>query len=662
MIRIDDVQKSFGQKTILGGVSFHFPEGERIALVGANGTGKTTLLDILTGIQEPDRGELLKPARLNLGYLPQEPNPNPASTVLEELLSGGPGFIQNLVRRHRNAYTIFEKNYSEESHRAWDMVDEEFRQHHGYAIEGNARSILNGLGFRETMLDQPPTSLSGGWRMRLELAKIFLNKPNFLILDEPTNHLDLPSLVWVEGWLQNFEGTLLFVSHDQALLRRLPTMTLHLNGGKLTSYKGNFDSFLEEREQRMAEEAAFAENLKKRREHLERFVDRFGAKATKASQAQSKLKMIAKIRDLESGIDGDQALDSMHVSIPLGVHSGREVLTIRGGAVGYTAPLCEGLELLVERGQKIAVIGANGIGKSTLLKTIAQKLTPLAGDFKVGHNVNLSWFAQDQLETLNPNKTVLENVLASSTSITQQVARSILGALLFKGDDVNKFVKVLSGGEKARVGLARLLAQHANFLLLDEPTNHLDISSCEILAQAIQNYEGTVMFVSHDRQFIDSVCTHVFAMLPDGRARLFEGGLEDYQRLAKVSGFPNVLQPPTIKNDRGFPSDGSKKTEQIKTSSSSLTESEISSLRRDLQRSQKKLAEIQVEIDKKSAMVSSLDQELVTCGGDFQRATKIAAQKTLLQKELETSENQWLELSDSVEKSKSILKELGRLN
>jgi ATP-binding cassette subfamily F protein 3 len=221
VIRIEGLKKTFGVKTVLDDVSFHFPEGERIALVGANGAGKTTLLDILTGEQDLDAGQLIKPSRIKLGYLPQEPNPEPESSVLEEALAGGPGYIQDLVRRHRLVSEAMASDYSEEIHRAWDAVDDEFRQQNGYAIDGMARSILSGLGFRETMLGQPPKSLSGGWRMRLELAKIFLNKPNFLILDEPTNHLDLPSLVWVENWLQSFDGTLLFVSHDQSLLRRL---------------------------------------------------------------------------------------------------------------------------------------------------------------------------------------------------------------------------------------------------------------------------------------------------------------------------------------------------------------------------------------------------------------------------------------------------------
>jgi ATP-binding cassette subfamily F protein 3 len=659
MIRIEGLSKSFGQKSVLGDVSFHFPDGERIALVGANGAGKTTFLDILTGTLDADRGEVLRPSRLKLGYLPQEPNPSPESTVLEEVLCGGHGHIQDLVRRHRQVSLALESGYSEAIHRAWEDVDQEYRLSNGYALDGIARSILSGLGFREGMLAQSPKTLSGGWRMRVELAKIFLNKPNFLILDEPTNHLDLPSLVWVETWLKNFDGTLLFVSHDQALLRRLPTMTLHLNAGKLTPYQGNLDQFLEERERRLSEEAAFAEGLKRRREHLERFVDRFGAKASKASQAQSKLKMISRIRDLESGVTGDDSIESMSLSIPLGVTSGREVLAIKNGEIGYKEPLSRGINLLIERGQKIAVIGANGIGKSTFLKTIAGRIDALGGDFKLGHNVNFSWFAQDQLDTLDQSKNVLDNILCSSASVTQQVARNILGALLFHGDDVKKLVRVLSGGEKARVGLARLLAQDSNFLLLDEPTNHLDISSCEILAQALRDYPGTVMFVSHDRQFIDSVCTHVFAMLPDGRGHLFEGVLEDYQRQARISGFPDVLTPSSDSDGVATPSKKSiEGSQELKSESDHV---DVNRLKREMQRNQKRIIQLESEISSGQAKIADIDRRLADCGGDFQEAQKLTVQKKDLEDALAGIEAQWLELSGAVESVQNLLKKLGRL-
>lgn len=662
MIRMDGLLKSFGTKTVLNDVSFHFPEGERIALVGANGAGKTTLLDIITGVSEADKGSILKPPRLRMGYLPQEPNAQPMTSVIEEVTSGGSGYIQDLVRRHKAALQKMTDNYSDSAHRQWEDVDREYKQERGYALDGEARAILSGLGFTAAVMDQDPRQLSGGWRMRLELAKIFLNRPNFLILDEPTNHLDLPSLVWVERWLQNFTGTLLFVSHDRSLLRRLPTMTLHLSAGELTPYQGNFERFLEERERKIAEEAATADNLRRRREHLESFVERFGAKATKASQAQSKLKMIAKIRDLESDVVGEDSLDSMHISIPPGVPSGREVLTVKLGSIGYGKPLSQNINVLVERGQKIAVIGANGIGKSTLLKTIVGQTPALGGAFGLGHNVRFSWFAQDQLATLNLNKSVLDNVLESSAKVTQQVARNILGSLLFRGSDVDKRVGVLSGGEKARVGLARLLLQEANFLIMDEPTNHLDISSCEILTQAIQDFPGTVLFVSHDREFIDGVCTHVYAMLPDGRGQIFEGKLDDYKRQAKLSGFPDVLEPVTANPGDQKTSENSKSAanNMDAPAGEKISEQEVIALKREAQRLQKRLASLDSEISKLTAAISECDRHLETAHSDFELAATIASEKTDAVRELEKTELEWLELSESVESIKSILAQIGR--
>lgn len=656
MIRIDGLKKSFGTKSILENVTFHFPEGERIALVGPNGAGKTTLLDILTGVTDYENGEILKPSRLRLGYLPQEPNTHPMASVVEEAVCGGDGYVQTLVRRHRTALDKMTAAYSEANHRAWEILDDEYKRERGYSLDSDARAVLAGLGFSPAMMHKDPRELSGGWRMRLELAKIFLNRPNFLILDEPTNHLDLPSLVWVEKWLQAFTGTLLFVSHDRTLLRKLPTVTLHLHNAKLTAYQGNFDRFLEERERRMEEEAAQAENLRKRREHLEKFVDRFGAKASKASQAQSKMKMIARIRDLEADVGGDDQFDTMHVSIPLGPPSGREVLRIKAGAIGYDKPLSRNLNLLIERGQKVAIIGANGIGKSTLLKTVVAAVPSIEGVFETGHNVRFAWFAQDQLETLNSAKSVLENVLESSPKATQGVVRNVLGSLLFRGDDVNKRVGVLSGGEKARVGLARLLMQEANLLLMDEPTNHLDISSCEVLSQAIQEYEGTVVFVSHDREFIDAVCTHVFAMLPDGRGQLFEGKLDDYRRLASRSGFPDVLDPlPTS----GVDSPAVTPSSEIKQSGK-LSEPEITSLKREAQKNIKAIEKLDAEMARLQRVLADCDRQMEESHSDFSRVASIAEEKKLTESQLAVSEEEWLELSEKVEFAKSTLISMGR--
>ena len=664
MIRIDNLKKYFGTKPILEEVSYHFPEGERIALVGANGAGKTTLLNVLTSVEELDGGSILKPPRLRLGYLPQEPNPRPADTVLEEAVAGGEGYMQVLYRAHRDALHAMSVEYSDKTHQNFERIDFDFNREGGYAMESDAKAVLGGLGFSPETIESNPSSLSGGWRMRLELAKIFINKPNFLILDEPTNHLDLPSLIWVERWLQSYQGTLLFVSHDRSLLDRLPTMTIHLHLGKMNVYKGNFTSFLEQRELRLQQDASTADALRRRREHLQSFVDRFGAKATKAAQAQSRVKMIARIREMESTVPSDDAPDSIALKIPMSTPSGREVLKIIDGAVGYQKVLSKGIQLLVEKGQRIAVIGANGIGKSTLLKTIAGVLKAKEGSFTVGYNVSLGWFAQDQLDSLDLNKDLMYNVLQASAETSEREARSLLGSLLFRGEDVFKKVGVLSGGEKARVGLAKLLAQRANFLVMDEPTNHLDLSSVEILVEALQEYAGTLLFVSHDRNFIDAVCTHVFVMLPDGRSQVFVGKLEDYQRLAKVSGFPDVLDPSPINGPSNSKSNSIKDGPITKPNSDKphvYTESEISSLRKQLQKSERRLTEIDSSIAMNQSILTRIDEQISASSSDFSLIASLSKEREDVALKQVKLEEEWLAVSEDAENQKAILKSIGRI-
>lgn len=526
MIRIENLSKAFGKKILFQNASYQFPQsGERVALVGPNGAGKSTLLNILCGLDTCDTGTILKPNQLVLGYLPQEPNPTPKPTLLEECMDGAIA-LQQLNKRLDAAIEQMEKDYTEEIHQKYEKLESEFRSKGGYALESHAKAILTGLGFQAEQFAKHPKELSGGWRMRLELAKIFLNQPDFLILDEPTNHLDLPSLVWVESFLENFPGTVLFVSHDKDLLNRLSTITLHLQGGKLTPYKGNFDSFLEQRELKQAQEAAFMAQFQRRKKDLERFVERFKA-GTRAKQAQSRMKMLMRMKDVEEGFETETNLDEITFSLPIATQSGREVLRVEHMDIGYQKALSRDLNFKVMRGQKIAIVGSNGIGKSTLLKTIASKIEPLHGSFALGHQVSLAFFTQDQLDVFDHDTSILQNILNQIPQATEKQARHILGSFLFRGDDVFKPVGVLSGGEKSRVGLAALLLQKANFLLLDEPTNHLDMTSAEILANALDEYEGTLLFVSHDRSFIQSICTHVLTMSPDGSHDLYEGKLHE---------------------------------------------------------------------------------------------------------------------------------------
>ncbi len=635
MLRIEKLSKRFADKTILNEQSYQFPIGKKIAVVGDNGAGKTTLLNILCGLDTSDGGEVLKPGDCLMAYLPQEPNPNPKATIIEECETANEK-IRRLQEKMNKALADLEHHSDDKTLAAFENAETQFRLHGGYELRSKAEKILLGLGFDKAQMTDSPKSLSGGWRMRVELAKLFLVDPHVLILDEPTNHLDLPSLVWVERYLQSFTGTLIFVSHDRSLLNRLANWTLHIAYGHITPYAGNYDFFLK----KQAENAELAEktlkNLRDKRDSMQDFVDRFGAKATKAAQAQSRRKMIEKLEEEMNAIPVAKAQAAIHFTLPEPANVDRMVLSIDKGEIGYHKVLCRNIQLNVEKGQKIAIIGANGIGKSTLLKTIMGLCPSLGGDFKLSPRVLKAYFSQDQLDYLNANATVLENLLNASP-IGEQQARSILGGFLFRGADVFKPVSVLSGGEKSRVGLACILGKKANLVMLDEPTNHLDMNSIACMTKALQDYKGTIVFVSHDREFIDAICTHVFVMTKDGRARLFEGNIEDYQRLAADSNFPDVFAidddspKVSVKKDKPASNDKSK-------------ERSLGQMRKQLQKCEEQMSKLSKE-------VQNIDEALIQAAHDHQRCYELATQKLELESKMQTLEDEWLKLSEEMSKA-----------
>ena len=655
MIRCEGIGKAFGLKVLLHDVSYHFPAGERVALVGPNGAGKTTFLNILCKLDDPDHGQVLYPNQVSVGYLPQIPNPNPCPTVLEECEAGAGALFRMKTELDKLTETL---DQSEDQHliKRHSELEHNFRLAGGYSLTARAGEVLHGLGFDESKWNMNPINLSGGWRMRLELARIFLADHSFLILDEPTNHLDLPSLAWVERYLQQFKGTLLFVSHDRALLNRLSTLTLHLHNGRLTPYVGNFDKFIEQKAAQDEERNARKSALGRQREHMESFVERFGAKASKAKQAQSRVKMIERLRSLEQDLGDDDAQEAIALQFKAGEKSGRTVLTTHDLAIGYgSTTLSSHINLEIEHGMRIAIIGANGIGKSTLLKTLIRSIPSLHGAINLGFNVFPAYFAQDQLDILQDNDTVLNAVLKASATVGEREARQILGAFLFRGDDVFKRVGVLSGGEKSRVGLARILATEANFLILDEPTNHLDMSSVEMLAEALEAYPGTALFVSHDRSFIDAVATHVFAMLPTGQHMLFEGDLADYERLAAVAGFPNVLQVNQLTTKHG---DSPKSVAQVIPNSNEET---IKQLKRDKAKAEKRVSELEKSQHALQSRIDTLSKELeIVDTNNYQKLSSISAALEQAKADLLLCEDEWLQVSEVAQNLLEQLIQLGR--
>ena len=534
MLRFQHISKYYGQRAILTDESFHFPQGERVALIGDNGAGKTTLLNILSGMETPDGGDLVAPKDLVVGFLPQEPNPNPEPTVLAECESSAKKIIE-LRQRLEKLVVILETDHSPEVLQQYEETESRFRLAGGYELQSRAEKILQGLGFKEENWGKAPQDLSGGWRMRLELAKLFLQEPGFLILDEPTNHLDLPSLVWMEKYLLQFPGTLVFVSHDRELINRLATSLLHLQGGRIAHYIGNYDKFVVQQALQIAQAENQFEQMEKKKAQLQGFVDRFGAKASKAAQAQSKSRVIEKLAQEQTTLQLGVKQKKMHLLLPTPPANDRIVLRIESGQIGYTRPLCTPIDALIERGQKVAIVGANGMGKSTLLKTIGKKIQSLGGVFQLSQRSVIAYFAQEQLDVLNPAETVLENLLMQAP-IGEPLARKILGSLLFQGADVFKKVGVLSGGEKSRVGLACVLAQQANLLLLDEPTNHLDMGSIERLADSLQAYTGTLFVVSHNRFFINALCSHLLIINSEGECIFFTGTMDEYEHMCEREG------------------------------------------------------------------------------------------------------------------------------
>jgi ATP-binding cassette subfamily F protein 3 len=664
MLALENLHKSFGSRTVLESVSFRFPDGEKIALVGANGAGKTTLLNILCGLESIDGGRILSSQGLRLGYLPQEPEAHPRPTVLEECVNGH-RTLSVLKAKMEEELTHLSEDSSDARLAAFEKAESLFRLAGGYSLESKASSILGGLGFGDAVIASDPRSLSGGWRMRLELAKVFLNEPDVLILDEPTNHLDLPSLVWVERYLQTFRGTLLFVSHDRALLNRLATMTLYLAHGELRSYKGNFDAMLEQRAIEAEQLEARRANLEAQREHLESFVERFGAKASKATQAQSKAKQIERIRALENDIRTVESEQTLVFKLPPAPSAGRDILKVKELAIGYQRTLASGIQLQIEKSSRVAIIGSNGIGKSTFLKTLAGQLAPRGGGFEFGHNVRPTYFAQNQEETLDFDKTILANVLEVRHDLGEKDARKILGSFLFSGDDVFKPVGVLSGGEKARVALCRSLLQQANLLILDEPTNHLDMTSVEVLIEGMKAYDGTLLFVSHDRNFIDSIATHIFVMLPDGRSALFHGQLDDYQSMAAQQGFPNVLQP-SKEMSKGSqtayePPKAEAKVDTKVPSQVKVSEDEVKILKREKSRLQKAIEKLDKDLSALKLKIQSGEAKLAALDPTaYAQAQALHEEVKAYQASLDGFEEEWLEASEKLEGIDTRLNELGR--
>ena len=523
LVPLEDVTKGYGGQELFGHVDWRVESGARIGLVGPNGAGKTTLCRILVGLEEPDAGRVHRARDATVGYLPQEVGGQRTGSVLTEALSGFESLWRLEAEMEAAAATLATAP-DEALTLRYGELQHQFEAQGGYRLEAQARAILSGLGFDADAVHRPLAEFSGGWRMRAALARLLLLRPALLLLDEPTNHLDLESLAWLEDFLAGYDGTVVVVSHDRYFLNRMVSSIADLGPAGLTLYPGNYDDFLVEREARRALLEARARNQAKRIAEIERFIERFRYKATKARQVQSRIKMLDRMDRVEVGADARR----IHFTFPQPPRTGRRVASLRAIHKAYGENVVyAGVDFDLERGDRVALVGVNGAGKSTLLRILAGVLPFDHGERTLGSHVAVHYYAQHQLDALDASLTVLEELEAVAPEVGHTRLRSILGAFLFSGDTVDKRVSVLSGGEKARLALAKMLVRPAALLCLDEPTNHLDLASREVLEAALAGFPGTLVFISHDRYFINQIGTKVIEVV-DGHLTAYLGGYDEY--------------------------------------------------------------------------------------------------------------------------------------
>ncbi|MFS9366777.1 ABC-F family ATP-binding cassette domain-containing protein [Streptococcus parasanguinis] len=633
ILQANKIERSFAGEVLFDNISLQVDERDRIALVGKNGAGKSTLLKILVGEEEPTSGEINKKRDLSLSYLAQDSRFESSNTIYDEMLHVFDDLRKTEKTLRQMELEMGEKTGAdlEKLMQDYDRLSEEFRQAGGFTYEADIRAILNGFKFDESMWQMKIEELSGGQNTRLALAKMLLEKPNLLVLDEPTNHLDIETIAWLENYLVNYSGALLIVSHDRYFLDKVATITLDLTKHSLDRYVGNYSSFVEQKEQKLLTEAKNYEKQQKEIAALEDFVNRNLVRASTTKRAQSRRKQLEKMERLDKPEAGTK---SAHMTFHSDKTSGNVVLTVEEAAVGYDDQiLSEPINLDIRKMNAVAIVGPNGIGKSTLIKSIVGQIPFIKGEARFGANVEVGYYDQTQSK-LTPHNSVLDE-LWNDFKLTPEVEiRNRLGAFLFSGDDVKKTVGMLSGGERARLLLAKLSMENNNFLILDEPTNHLDIDSKEVLENALIDFDGTLLFVSHDRYFINRVATQVLELSEEG-STLYLGDYDYYlEKKAELEALAAA------------------QAEAVPVSSTE----EVTSNDYHLQKqNQKELRKITRRIEQLEAEMEELDQKIQDIT-ETMHSTNDAADLVQLQSELdqltvqqEAVMEEWAELSEQVE-------------
>lgn len=640
MVSIKNISVSFGSFDLLDNISFLINEQDRIGLAGKNGAGKSTLLKVIAGLQSPSSGQIDIPKNVTIGYLPQQMKVDDITTVMKEVITAFSELISLSEEiEHCNDEIARREDYESDDYlKLCDyltIAEERYRMLGGANYMAEAEQTLLGLGFERKDFDRPTKELSGGWRMRVELAKILLKKPSLFLLDEPTNHLDIESIQWLETFLAGYPGSVLLVSHDRAFLDNITTRTIEISLGKIYDYKASWSKYIELRAERREQQIASFRNQQKRIEDTEKFIERFRSKATKAIQVQSKIKQLDKVERLEVDEEDNRAINLRFPSAP---RSGTVVLEAQTLSKSYgSLNVLNNIEIKISRGEKVAFVGRNGEGKTTFSKIIIGELD-YEGSLKMGHNVKIGYFAQNQDELLDENRTVLQTIDDVAKGEIRTKIRDMLGAFLFRGDDVDKKVKVLSGGERSRLALVKLLLEPYNLLLLDEPTNHLDMRSKDILKQALIKFDGTLIVVSHDRDFLDGIVEKVFEFRHN-RIKENIGGIYDFLRKKKIDNLKDIEIKDKAKGNIRKEEGSANKQKYL----------EKKEYERNLRKLRKRLEESESAIEKIEAEIGAMDRSLINPVSSSPEDEGVYIKYQDLKEKLNEEMNKWAEYSDDVE-------------
>jgi ATP-binding cassette, subfamily F, member 3 len=646
MISVNGVTVSFGGYDLFDNISFLINPKDRIGLAGKNGAGKSTLLKILSGHQNPTKGEISMPKSCKIGYLPQDMIHQHGRTVFEETESAFEE-IQQLENRIIEINHQFETRTDYESKEYSQLIEEQTDVYTRLDMLGASNvheeieKILKGLGFDRKDFNRQTAEFSGGWRMRIELAKLLLQKPDILLLDEPTNHLDIEAIMWLEEFMETYSGSVMLISHDKTFLDAVTNRTIEISNQKIYDYKTNYSRYLVLRKERREQQENAAKNQQKLIDQTEVLIDKYRAKASKAAFAQSLIKKLDRMERVE--VDDDDA-QSMNFRFPAPAHSGKIVLTVEDAAKSYGPKhIFSGANFIITKGEKIGLVGRNGEGKSTMMKMIAKKVDH-DGTVQLGHSVMMGYFEQDQEEKLDPKKTVFETIDEAAVGDVRRQVRGLLGSFLFRGDDIDKKVQVLSGGERGRLALCKLLLEPYNLLLMDEPTNHLDIRSKDILKKALIDYEGTVVMVSHDRDFMKGICDRLFEFR-EGKVKEYLCDIEEFMQIRKVE---RLNQLDLDKTGR---------TQEAPEAKKATAPSSEKSEGVDAKAMEAEQKQIRNQIKKTEENITTLESKIKECDDKLANADeykKLMNDKTFfanyekLKKELEGEMEKWEELSGKV--------------